>query len=112
MTELKPVENIDIESETELLTAWRGYVEMRRLKKKPLTDGAKKRALSTLQRLHKEGNDPTLVLNQSEDRGYTGLFAVAQNYLEERGVEDQDHLEMSLKNKLVKLADRSWALLK
>lgn len=62
---------------------------MRRLKKKPLTTNGITRILKALERLMEQGYDPNLVLNQSEDCGYTGVFPVSQNYYEQRGLKPQ-----------------------
>lgn len=56
--------------------AWAGYVAMRKLIKKPLTDGAIKRNLNELARLVAAGEDATAVLNQSEDKNYLGVFPI------------------------------------
>ncbi len=66
--------------------AWRGFTEMRRLKKKPLTGNAVTRLFRSLERLREAGEDVTLVLNQSEDQGYTGVFPVSDNYYASRGI--------------------------
>jgi hypothetical protein len=85
--------------------AWKGYSDMRLKKKKPLTEGAKRRSIGTLERLMQEGEDLTLVLNQSEDGGYTGLFPVSASYAKQRGVA----LKKSTPGILNNLLDRSWA---
>ena len=59
--------------------AWNGYCEMRKQKKKPLTAGALVRAINTLERLMQEGEDLELVLNQSEDNAWVGLFKVSDS---------------------------------
>lgn len=41
---------------------------------KAWTDDAKRLSLSTLTKLHAAGNDPKAVIEQSIERGYTGLF--------------------------------------
>jgi hypothetical protein len=58
------------------LEAWDGYCAMRKQKKKPMTAGALTRTLNSLERMMQEGEDITLVLNQSEDQGYVGVFPV------------------------------------
>jgi hypothetical protein len=85
--------------------AWNGYCEMRKQKKKPLTAGALVRAVNTLERLMQEGEDLVLVLNQSEDRGWPGLFEVSASYRKERGLSGKN-VTQELINKLT---DRSWA---
>lgn len=80
--ELKPKKLVDELPDWIPLEAWEGWLEMRRLKKKPLTEGAKERAIQKLWRLRQAGHSPLLVLNQSEDNGYTGLFPVSRTYLD------------------------------
>jgi len=56
--------------------AWRGFVEMRNKKKKPMTDRAIFLAIKTLERLKAAGNSPEEVLNQSVLNCWTGLFEI------------------------------------
>jgi len=56
--------------------AWQGFEEMRRKERHPLTDRARKLAITDLEKLRASGNDPTEVLNQSTLKGWRGLFAV------------------------------------
>jgi hypothetical protein len=86
--------------------AWQGYVEMRRLKKKPMTKQAIVRTVNTLQQLYQEGQDITLVLNQSEDQGYTGVFPVSDNYYRMRGMEPPNKKPNAI---VLRMADRGWA---
>lgn len=86
--------------------AWRGFCEMRRLKKKPLTGNAVTRLFKALERLKAQGEDVALVLNQSEDQGYTGVFPVSQNYYEARGIQKPKSAQSGI---VIRLVDRSWA---
>lgn len=43
------------------------------------SEDAKRLNLAKLKRLYAEGNDPTLVIEQSIERGWTGLFEVKQS---------------------------------
>jgi hypothetical protein len=54
--------------------AWDGYLEMRQLKKKPLTKRAALMALRKLNELRLEGFDPGMVLDQSTFMCWMGLF--------------------------------------
>jgi len=54
---------------------WDGFAELRR-RKGPFTDRAKVLSIKKLEKLVQEGNDATEVLNQSVERGWTGLFPV------------------------------------
>ncbi len=56
--------------------AWQGFEEMRRKERHPLTDRARKLAITDLEKLRASGNDPVDVLNQSTLKGWRGLFAV------------------------------------
>jgi len=56
--------------------AWAGFEEMRRKERHPLTDRARKLAITDLERLHNEGHNPAAVLNQSTMKGWRGLFAL------------------------------------
>jgi hypothetical protein len=58
------------------LEAWEGYVEMRKTIKKPLTERAKKIALTRLNDLRLKGYDPSIVLDQSTFRCWQGLYPV------------------------------------
>jgi hypothetical protein len=52
---------------------WNAY---RAARGKGWTEHAKSLSLSTLKKLHAEGHDPRAVVNQSIERGWTGLFAI------------------------------------
>lgn len=56
--------------------AWDGFEDLRRKLKKPLTERARKLAIEELRKLREQGNDPTVVLNQSVMQGWLGLFPV------------------------------------
>jgi hypothetical protein len=56
------------------LEAWSGYEEMRKKIKKPLTDRARKLAISDLEKLRTCGNPPEQVLNQSVLNSWAGVF--------------------------------------
>lgn len=78
--------------------AWNGYCDMRKLKKKPMTPGALTRTLNALEKMMQEGQDIALVLNQSEDQGFVGVFPVSDSYRRQRGLpikntRRQDHGE-------------------
>ena len=74
---------------------WNGFVEMRKKIKKPLTDRAKKMALESLRKLRDSGQDPNLVLQQSEFNNWKGLFPV-------KG-------QAPMKDTVSRITDRSWA---
>jgi hypothetical protein len=55
--------------------AWAEWVDHRKAIKKPMSDGTAKRILRELEKFHQErGHDPTAVLHQSIDNGWTGVF--------------------------------------
>lgn len=55
-------------------TAWNGFLEMRKKHRYPLTEHALNLAVTELEKLKEQGEDPSAVLNQSTLRGYRGLF--------------------------------------
>ncbi|MGA2630219.1 MAG: hypothetical protein ABSG54_08370 [Terriglobia bacterium] len=56
--------------------AWEGWLEMRRMKKAPLTPHAIVLAIKKLETLRIAGHDPAAVLDQSTLSNWTGLFEV------------------------------------
>jgi hypothetical protein len=60
--------------------AWAGFMEMRGRKKAPNTDRAKQGLVNKLDRLRLEGFAPGDVLDQSTERGYTGVFPIHVDY--------------------------------
>lgn len=60
--------------DADLLSALRGYEEMRKKIKKPMTDEAKKRAVTKLVSFSPDRDIQIAILNQSEDRCWAGLF--------------------------------------
>jgi hypothetical protein len=53
---------------------WNDYVKMRKKIRKPMTDGAMKLAVGTLERLRADGDDPRLVLEQSILSSWPGVY--------------------------------------
>ncbi len=86
--------------------AWAGFVEMRKLKKKPLTTNGVTRILKALERLREAGEDPNLVLNQSEDMAFTGVFPVSESYYQQRGMAPKLTRASSV---VQRATDTSWA---
>jgi Helix-turn-helix domain len=59
------------------LLPWQGFVQMRKqMPRVPFTDRAQRLAISDLEKLRNEGNDPAAVLDQSTKNGWRGLFAI------------------------------------
>lgn len=59
----------------ELVEAWEGYVEMRKLIKKPLTERAGKLVAGKLQKLAPDDDErKAAILNQSVERSWQGVF--------------------------------------
>lgn len=54
--------------------AWKGWLEVRKKMRAPLTGRAVELAIATLIKLKSNGEDPTEVLNQSTINGWRGLF--------------------------------------
>ncbi len=75
---------------------WNGFVEMRKKIKAPLTERAKRMAIESLRKLRDSGQDPNLVLQQSEFNNWKGLFPV----------KGQSTL---LQQTVSRITDRSWA---
>jgi hypothetical protein len=55
---------------------WQTYLDHRRCIKAPMSEVAQQRAITALERLRLEGQDPEAVLNQSIVNGWKGLFPV------------------------------------
>ena len=83
--------------------AWEAFLEMRKKKRNPLTEHAKRLAFRALEQLRVLGHDPETVLNQSTMRGWQGLFAVHDNGTENHdAVSKPSYAEVrSAKNKAV-----------
>lgn len=58
--------------------AWNGWVEMRMLRKKPLTDRAYNQAISKLDKLRAKGQDITEVLDRSTMNSWTDLYEIKE----------------------------------
>lgn len=56
--------------------AWAGYLEMRKEIRKPMTRNAYVLAVNRLRILHRDGQDPRAVLEQSTLNSWQGLFAL------------------------------------
>lgn len=57
--------------------AWEGWLAMRKAKRTPNTPRALTLAVAKLDSLRSHGEDPARVLDQSTERGWTGLFPTA-----------------------------------
>jgi hypothetical protein len=58
---------------------WEAFEEVRTKLRKPLTDNACKLTVQELLKLKNKGEDPVACLNQSVQRGYSGVFPVNRN---------------------------------
>ena len=56
------------------IEAWKGWVEMRKQRKRPLTDRAKARALNKLEALHLAGHDINELLDRSTINGWLDIY--------------------------------------
>jgi len=56
------------------IEAWQGWVEMRKQRKRPLTDRAKARALTKLEALHLAGYDINELLDRSTINGWLDIY--------------------------------------
>lgn len=57
---------------------WKGYLEMRKKIKKPMTERAVKLQINELTKLKKQGHDPGKVLDQSVRNSWQGLFPLKE----------------------------------
>ena len=56
------------------IDSWQGWVEMRRQRKRPLTDRAKARAFNKLEALHRAGYDINELLDRSTINGWLDIY--------------------------------------
>ena len=54
--------------------SWKGWVEMRKQRKRPLTDRAKARAFNKLEALHRAGHDINELLDRSTINGWLDIY--------------------------------------
>jgi hypothetical protein len=54
--------------------AWQGWVEMRKTRKRPLTERAEARAINKLQELHSAGHDIVELLDRSTINGWLDIY--------------------------------------
>jgi hypothetical protein len=59
--------------------AWKGFEDIRKKLRKPLTDRARELTVKGLEELRSRGEDAVACLNQSVQRGYSGVFPVNRN---------------------------------
>lgn len=67
---------------------WKGYVDMRKRIKKPLTDRAAKQSLKALGILKEKGQDPNFALQFAEYQGNRGIFPVPPWYFKMMGISE------------------------
>lgn len=58
------------------LEAWEGWIEMRKARKKPLTERAMQRALNKLDAMRQAGQDIAEVLDRSTMNGWTDIYEI------------------------------------
>ena len=58
--------------------AWNGWLQMRKQRKKPLTDRAASRAINKLEAMRDAGQDITEVLDRSTMNGWTDLYEIKE----------------------------------
>jgi hypothetical protein len=56
------------------IDSWKGWVEMRKQRKRPLTDRAKARAFTKLEALHSAGHDINELLDRSTINGWLDIY--------------------------------------
>lgn len=64
--------------------AWDGFLEMRKLIKKPISENGKGLAVGKLDKLSGAGHDPNEVLDQSTFYSWQGLFAIKEEFRNDR----------------------------
>lgn len=85
--------------------AWQGWLDMRRQKRIPTTERAKRQAVMTLTMLKEKGENLEHVLGQSEFQGWAGLFAVSDAYYQMLGIPKP----INKSAVILKMTDRTWA---
>lgn len=58
------------------LETWSSFIEHRKILKSPMSIQAQRLAVTTLEKLKAQGNNPVDVINQSIERGWKGFFPV------------------------------------
>lgn len=69
--------------------SWDGFLEMRKLIKKPISDNGMVLAIGKLKKLALEGQNPNDVLDQSTFYSWQGLFAIKEEFRNERQTNGQ-----------------------
>jgi hypothetical protein len=72
-TNTKPKEK-PIGEMLEICKAWKAFVEMRKLIKKPMTEYAMRLKIGTLQKLCESGTDPIAIINQSVSKNWQDFY--------------------------------------
>lgn len=65
-------------------SSWDGFLEMRKLIKKPISENGMGLAVGKLQKLALEGHNPNDVLDQSTFYSWQGLFAIKEEFRNDR----------------------------
>lgn len=89
----------------DLLSALRGFEEMRNKIKKPMTDQAKKRLLTELAKLSGNRDTQIAILHQSEDRCWAGVFALKSDQDYQPGARGSKPRQTSTADKMGALRD-------
>lgn len=81
-------------------TNWAGFMEMRKRKRAPNTNRALNLAVKKLDALRRQGFPPDTVLDQSTERGWTGLFPLREERQDHRNgkLSGQALLDQNLRN--------------
>lgn len=69
--------------------SWDGFIEMRKLTKKPISPNGMALAIGRLKKLALEGQNPNDVLDQSTFYSWQGLFAIKEEFRNERQTNGQ-----------------------
>lgn len=93
----KPVENFDsiIEKSTEsieLRDSLIEFVKFRKLIKKPMTNKALELIISKLKKIGQSDRERVEIINQSIERGWTGVFPLKDDEIQTKGYQQQPNL--------------------
>lgn len=83
---------------------WNDYIQHRNQIRKPLTDNAAKLVVRKLQKFAEEGMDPTEVLEQSIENGWSGVFALKNGG--HRNESNRLHSNRTVKRALTNISER------
>jgi len=87
--------------DSELNSAFKDFVEFRRLKKSPLTDRAIELCIKKLDTIGSTNAERIEIINTSIERGWTGLFALKKTTFENQNVNPFDEMLKKIQSEAV-----------